>query len=103
MDINVEGLDQLVQKGQELSTILKNQDVLRFMELAAQMGSTFSEIIPKRTDSLVFPSEVRSILRISNSTLKQYCREGRLTPVLTPPRGKTKFWLSQVLAIPEKA
>ena len=68
-------------------------------ELAAQMGSTFSEIIPKRTDSLVFPSEVRSILRISNSTLKQYCREGRLTPVLTPPRGKTKFWLSQVLAI----
>lgn len=103
MDINVEGLDQLVRKGQELSNILKNQDVLGFMELAAQMGSTFSEIIPKRTDSLVFPSEVRSILRISNSTLKQYCREGRLTPVLTPPRGKTKFWLSQVLAIPEKA
>ena len=100
--MDIEALDQMVTKGRELQYILKNKDVLRFMELAVQMGESFS-VMPERTDSLVFPNEVRRILRISNSTLSQYCKEGRLTPVLTPPRGKTKFWLSQVLAIPENA
>lgn len=100
MDISIETLDQLVDKSKKLSDLLQSSEVLRFMELVVQTGENFS-VIPARADSLVFPNEVRSILRISNSTLKDYCTQGLWTPVFTPPKGKTKFWLSQVLAIPE--
>lgn len=99
--MNTEEIKGLVALSQELAQALKNPDVLRFMELAVQLKGDMPSVMPQRTDSLVYPGEVRQILRISNSTLQQYCKVGLLTPVHTPPRGKAKYWLSQVLAIPQ--
>ena len=99
MNIDAEVLDRMVEKGRELKELLANKDILRYMELLASMGGQVS-VVPTRSDSLVYPSEVRKILRISNATLKEYCQQGILTAYHTPPKGRTKFWLSEVLAIP---
>lgn len=99
MNIDAEVLDRMVEKGRELKELLANKDILRYMELLASMDGQVS-VVPTRSDSLVYPSEVRKILRISSSTLKEYCDKGILTAYHTPPKGRTKFWLSQVLAIP---
>lgn len=99
MNIDADVLDRMVEKGRELKELLANKDILRFMELMASMDGQVS-VVPVRSDTLLYPSEVRRMLRISNSTLKEYCNQGLLTAYHTPPKGKTKFWLSQVLAIP---
>ena len=99
MNIDADVLDRMVEKGRELKELLANKDILRFMELMASMDGQVS-VVPLRSDTLLYPSEVRRLLRISNSTLKEYCNQGLLTAYHKPPKGKTKFWLSQVLAIP---
>lgn len=99
MNIDAEALDHMVEKGRELKELLANKDILRFMELMASMDGQVS-VVPAKTDTLVYPREVRRILRISSSTLKEYCEQGILTAYHTPPKGRTKFWLSEVLAIP---
>ena len=99
MNIDADVLDRMVEKGRELKELLANKDILRFMELMASMDGQVS-VVPTRSDTLLYPSEVCKMLRISNSTLKEYCDKGVLTAYRTPPKGRTKFWLSQVLAIP---
>ncbi len=99
--MDTEEIKGLVTLSQELASAVKNPDVLRFMELAVQLKDNMPSVMPQRTDRLVYPNEVRDILRISNSTLQQYCKIGLLTPVRTPPRGKRKYWLSQVMEIPQ--
>lgn len=99
MNIDAEALDHMVEKGRELKELLSDKSVLRFMELMASMDGQVS-VIPTRSDTLLYPSEVRKMLRISSSTLKEYCDKGILTAYHTPPKGRTKFWLSEVLAIP---
>ncbi|WP_405757819.1 hypothetical protein [Anaerovibrio slackiae] len=99
MNIDAEALDHMVEKGRELKELLANKDILRFMELMASMNGQVS-VVPTRSDTLLYPSEVRKMLRISSSTLKEYCDKGILTAYHTPPKGRTKFWLSEVLAIP---
>lgn len=99
MNIDAEALDHMVEKGRELKELLSDKSVLRFMELMASMDGQVS-VVPVKSDTLLYPSEVRKMLRISNSTLKEYCDKGVLTAYHTPPKGRTKFWLSEVLAIP---
>ena len=99
--MDTEEIKGFVDMSQALAKVLENPDVLRFMEVAAQLKGNMPSVMPQRTDSLVYPAEVRSILRISNSTLQQYCKQGLLTPMYTPPKGRAKYWLSQVLAIPQ--
>lgn len=99
MNIDAEALDHMVEKGRELKELLSDKSVLRFMELMASMDGQVS-VVPTRSDTLLYPSEVRKMLRISSSTLKEYCDKGILTAYHTPPKGRTKFWLSEVLAIP---
>lgn len=99
MNIDAEALDHMVEKGRELKELLSDRSVLRFMELMASMDGQVS-VVPVKSDTLLYPSEVRKMLRISSSTLKEYCDKGILTAYHTPPKGRTKFWLSEVLAIP---
>ena len=99
MNIDAEALDHMVEKGRELKELLSDRSVLRFMELMASMDGQVS-VVPVKSDTLLYPSEVRKMLRISSSTLKEYCDKGILTAYRTPPKGRTKFWLSEVLAIP---
>lgn len=99
MNIDAEALDHMVEKGRELKELLSDKSVLRFMELMASMDGQVS-VVPVKSDTLLYPSEVRKMLRISSSTLKEYCDKGILTAYHTPPKGRTKFWLSEVLAIP---
>lgn len=99
MNIDAEALDHMVEKGRELKELLSDRSVLRFMELMASMDGQVS-VVPVKSDTLLYPSEVRKMLRISNSTLKEYCDKGVLTAYHTPPKGRTKFWLSEVMAIP---
>lgn len=99
MNIDAEALDHMVEKGRELKELLSDKSVLRFMELMASMDGQVS-VVPVKSDTLLYPSEVRKMLRISSSTLKEYCDKGILTAYHTPPNGRTKFWLSEVLAIP---
>lgn len=53
-------------------------------------------------DRLLFSGEVRKLLRIGNTALTRYVKEGILHPVYTPGQGKRKFWLSEVRNVPKK-
>ncbi len=100
-ELNLETLEALVSKGQQLKSLLTEEpDILRFMELLSNNdGSQW--VIPTKIDRLVGPKEVLRILRISTARLEEYVKSGRLTAYYTPPASGRKFWLSEVMAIPQ--
>ena len=101
MEVNLEKLDKIVQKGQQLQELLeKNPQLLEFMRLVnATEGKAV--LAPVKADKLIEAKEVASILKIPIGRVGEYVKAGYLTAYTTPPTTNRKYWISQVLAIPK--
>lgn len=100
--INLETLDTLLDKGEQLKNLLTEEpNLLRFLELLKD--TDVNQIVrPVEADRLIGPKQVISILKISSARLEEYVKRGMLTAYYTPPASGRKFWLSEVLALPCK-
>ena len=100
-ELNLETLEALVSKGQQLKSLLTEEpNLLKFLELLK--GTEPNQLVmPPKADRLVGPKEVLGILRISPGRLEEYVKSGKLTAYYTPPASGRKFWLSDVMAIPQ--
>ena len=100
-ELNLETLETLLNKGRQLKSLLTEEpDLLKFLELLKGIDGN-QLVIPTKADRLVGPKEVLNILRISPSRLEEYVKSGRLTAYYTPPSSGRKFWLSEVMTIPQ--
>ena len=99
--LNLETLEALVSKGQQLKSLFTEEpDLLKFLELLKSTDES-RLVMPPKADRLIGPKEVLGILRISPGRLEDYVKSGRLTAYYTPPASGRKFWLSEVMAIPQ--
>lgn len=101
MEIDLNAMGELIAKGQQLQALLtQNPEMLTFLQLLKDTD-TEHIVVPVKADRLIYPGEAREILRVSETTLNQYVDQGLLKSYRTPPKGKRKFWLSEVMAIPQ--
>lgn len=101
-NIKMKDLDTLITKGKELQAILReNPDIISFLRLLKELGDE-AAILPAKADRLIRAGEAAKILGVSKGTIYRYEREGKLQAWHTADSSQKKFWLTQVMALPER-
>lgn len=100
--VELSDLEAMVQKGQELKTLLKETpEILSFMKCLHKTGEK-QIILPVNLDVLVMANQAAKVLGTDKSNIYRYVREGLLQPFYTPHSQYMKFWLSDVKALARK-
>lgn len=90
---NIERLQKLISETPEIITMLQ----------LLKETKTEHLVLPQKGDKLIGTSEALDILKVSDSTFRSYWQRGLLRVMYTPDSNKRKFWLSEVMAIPQEA
>lgn len=97
----MEQLDALVKRGRELQRLLiENPEVLEFLRIVQELKEI--PVMTEKADRLIELSEAARILDTNTGTVGKYVRTGKLTAYKTIGSNHRKFWLSEVMALPER-
>lgn len=99
MVMNLENLDLLIDKAQQLKDLLQGTpEIIQYLNLADNLQGA---VLPIPTDRLIRTGEAAKVLNVSKATISHYAKTGILTPLYTPGSTHQKFWLSKVKAVPQ--
>ena len=94
--LDLDALDKLIRKAQKLQSIAN--ELKPFLELVRQFdGRDFT--IP--TDKLIRTHEAAEILGVGKASIGEFVKAGLLTPLYVNS-DQRRFWLSEVMKIPQK-
>lgn len=94
--LDLDALDKLIRKAQKLQALVA--DLQPFLELVRQLdGKDFT--VP--ADRLIRASEAAKILCIDHNAIGKLVKAGLLTPLYVNS-DQQKFWLSEVMKLPQK-
>lgn len=100
MNVDMEQLDLLIQKGRELKALLEeNPEILDFLK-AIKETKDIKAIMPIKSDALIHAGEAAEVLGVNKACIYKYVKHGLLTPYYTPGSDFMKFWLSEVMDLP---
>lgn len=100
--MTVSDIEAMVEKGKELQKLLQETPgIIRFMELMKELGDS-AAILPAKADRLIRAGEAAQILGVDKNTIYRFAKEGRLTVLYTAGSNQKKFWLSDIIRLPER-
>lgn len=89
----VESLQKVINEAPEVIECLK----------LMQGCKSETVLIPVRADKLIGQKEASKILGVSANRIGEYVKDGLLTAYYTPPASSRKFWLSEVMNLPQRS
>lgn len=95
--VNMDDLENLVAKGNELKALLtESPEILEYMKLAQNKTSI---TVPTKMDCLITAKKAAYILGVGKSTIYQLEKDGLLQAFFTPNSRTRKFWMSDVMRV----
>lgn len=97
----MDNMPQIIDSLESLKKVVsESPEVLECLKLLKECRSEVV-ITPVKADKLIGQKEVSEILGVSANRVGDYVKKGLLTAYYTPPASHRKFWLSEVMKLPQ--
>lgn len=97
--LNIDTLDALLAKGQELKALLESSPEIAAFAAALSENAKPVFIIPG--ERFICVKEAGRILGVGPNRIYEYVAQGRITAYYTPGSNHRKFLLSELMSIPK--